>query len=78
MGMVVEGPTGRFPPECTRTAPDQQEDPTLDEGPDRPVVKPDRFTRRSHEVICTALGASGSGRRRATEQESDLEGTASS
>jgi hypothetical protein len=68
MGMVVEGLTGETPPECTGPAPDQQERPALDEGPDRPVVKPDRFTRRSHEVICTPLGASGSGRRRATEK----------
>ena len=78
MGMVVEGPTGATSPRMHEARAGPAGGPTLDEGPDRPVVKPDRFTRRSHEVICTALGASGSGRRRATEQESDLEGTASS
>jgi hypothetical protein len=54
MAMAVEGLTGETPPERTGAVPDQQEDPNLDEGPDAPVLKPDRFTGRSHELICTA------------------------
>lgn len=38
MGTVVEGPAGGFPPKRPGAAPDQQEHPALDEGPDRPVV----------------------------------------
>ena len=58
MGMVVEGPTGGFPPKGTGAAPDQQEHPTLDEGPDRPVVEPRPLEIQCHRtfVACVVEG----------------------
>jgi hypothetical protein len=51
VGMVVEGHAGRFPPKRPGAAPDQQEHPTLDEGPNRPVVKPRPLEIQCHRTF---------------------------
>jgi hypothetical protein len=58
MGVVVEGCPGGFPPKRPGAAPDQQDHPALDEGPDRPVVEPRPLEMQCHRtfVACVAKG----------------------